>query len=192
MNALAGTVPPPPTPSLSGGWALRPADPVTDLARVHAWLSASGDTRSREGLQHELRTKAAGRATRPGIVSRDDVPVIYLELHRVLHHVLRTCYPVGSHDLVLDLVTGSRGPAERGLVASLLPELASALFTADPACRRITAAPDADDTVAVQEFQNGGFRHVTEVDLPDRTVALLVAERPEITRISTALDDMPH
>ncbi|MEV0185640.1 GNAT family N-acetyltransferase [Streptomyces sp. NPDC050625] len=192
MNVRPASVPPPPIPSLGGGWTLRLAEPVADLARIHGWLSAAGAVRDPERLQEELRAKLAGRATRPCVVSLDDVPLIHLEVHRVLHHALRACYPVGAHDLALDLVAGDRGAVGSDLVARLLPELTSALFAADPHCRRITAAPDADDAVAVRDFRAGGFRHVTEVDLPHRTAALLVAERPEISRISTALDDMPH
>lgn len=193
MNALAiGTVPPPPTPSLSGDWALRPADPATDLARIHGWLSASGVPLSRGELQDELRVKLTGRTTRPCVVRLGDVPVLYLEVHRVLRHALRASYPVGAHDLALDRVVGAPGPAALDQAARLLPELTAALFAADPHCRRIMAAPDTDDTAALCAFQTGGFHHVTEVDLPHRTVALLVAEPDEISRISTALDDMPH
>ncbi len=193
MTPLAtGTVPPPPTPCLGGGWTLRPADPAADLALVHGWFAASGRARSRDALQGELRGQLAGRAARPCIVSLHDEPVIYLEVHRVLHHPVRACYPVGAHDLALELVLGAPRSACSQLVADLLPELTSALFAFDPRCRRVTAAVDVEDTATVGDFEVGGFRHVTDADLPDRGVALLVAEPPEVAAIPTSLDAMPH
>ncbi|MBA2949419.1 GNAT family N-acetyltransferase [Streptomyces himalayensis] len=193
MTPLAtGTVPPPPTPCLGGGWTLRPTDPVADLALVHGWFAASGRTRSREALLGELRGLQAGRAARPCIVSLHDEPVIYLEVHRVLHHPLRACYPVGAHDLALELVPGVPRSAGRQLIAHLLRDLTSALFASDPRCRRVTAAVDVEDAAAVGDFEAGGFRYVTDADLPHRSVALLVAEPSAVTTIATSLDAMPH
>jgi RimJ/RimL family protein N-acetyltransferase len=79
-----------------------------------------------------------------------------------------------------------------GLAVRLLRDLVRALFTAEPRCRRVIAAPDEDDTATQLLLEEGGFRRVTEADLPRGTVVLYAVEPPGLATLSTALDDMPH
>ncbi|MGW9132423.1 GNAT family N-acetyltransferase [Streptomyces sp. NPDC055681] len=122
-------------------------------------------------------------------------PETRVTIHRVLHHPLRGCYPVGAHDLLLELViTAPRPPSP--VVApdtsGLLGSLVAALFAADPSCRRIMTAPDVEDTAAQERYAAGGFRPVAEADVYEGTVVLMVIEPVQVTTIATALDDMPH
>jgi hypothetical protein len=119
--------------------------------------------------------------------ARDSGPVILLGIHRVRHHPLRACYPFGAHDLVVEFRNPVADPAP-----DLLRELVPALFGSTPNCRRIIAAPDEDDARTQRALEAGGFSRVAEADLPAGSVVLYAAERPEIARLSTALDDMPH
>jgi hypothetical protein len=114
---------------------------------------------------------------------------VELRLHRVQHHPLRAGYPYGAHDIVMELllVDGARNTA-----GQLLNALIPALFHGDPLCRRVVAAPAEDDTATQTALENGGFRRVTEADLPGGSVVLFTAEPPWIADLSTALDDMPH
>lgn len=177
-------VPPPPIPSLSGGWSLRPVCSTADLAVIRDWPTVSGEAPGRTG--------DAGRSSRVLLAACDSVPVLCVEAHRVVHHPLRDCYPVGAHDLVLEFVAYTSRADARELLVSLLPELTRAFFTADPRCRRITVAPDADRTAEIEAFLDGGFGFADEVDMPERTVVLLAVEAPRIAGIATALDAMPH
>ncbi len=198
MPLALDTVPAPPVPALGSRWSLRTADPATDLPLLTRWRSAPHAAGFRAApaspahLAAELRDRLTGRATRPLVAAWDGEPVAYLELHRVLHHPLRGCYPVGAHDLAVDLLVGDAERTGRGLAPDLLRELVPAVFAADPRCRRVVAAPDESNGPAVRAFRAGGFRAAAEADLPDRTVVLLVAEPPRVAGVPTALDDMPH
>ncbi|MFB7914960.1 GNAT family N-acetyltransferase [Streptomyces sp. NPDC056061] len=120
----------------------------------------------------------------------ESAPAFRVEIQRVLSHPLRGCYPVGAQDLLL--VLQPLAPQPEPETAALLGALTRALFGADPRCRRIMAAPDAEDVPARERYTAGHFRTVAEADLHERTVTLMVVEPPQVTEVSTALDDMPH
>ncbi|MFE3851756.1 GNAT family N-acetyltransferase [Streptomyces griseorubiginosus] len=155
-------VPPPPEPAPGSDWT----------------LSSLADA--------DVGSRAYAAAPRGG------GPAAELRLHRVQHHPLRAAYPYGAHDIALALVLPDRSEAGQEQAGRLLGDLVPALFTADPRCRRVVAAPAEDDTAAQTALANGGFRRVTEVDLPGGSVVLFTAEPPWIADLSTALDDMPH
>lgn len=100
-------------------------------------------------------------------------------IQRVHRHPVRACYPYGAHDLLVELPLPS-------------PDLVPSLFAAHPRCRRIVAAPAEEDTAGQLALEAAGFRRITEADLATGTVVLFVAEPPEVMRVPTALDDMPH
>lgn len=177
-------------PTLPGhvpGWTLRPAGSGPSAGAATRTYTASGG--------HDGRTVA--RVT----------------IHRVLRHPLRGCYPVGGHDLLLELdmaaprppsgddgrAAGDGSPAHDGPsgddgqdTAGLLGSLVAALFAADPSCRRVTAAPAVEDTAARVRYAAGGFRPVAEADVREGTVMLMVAEPAQVTTIATSLSEMPH
>ncbi|MEU9763390.1 GNAT family N-acetyltransferase [Streptomyces sp. NPDC001834] len=169
-----------PVPTLPGhvsGWDLRPAgSSPTAGATAPFGAAPAGAVRT--------YTASTGHDGRPGA---------RVTIHRVLHHPLRGCYPVGAHDLLLELDVTQTASADGGQdTAGLLHSLVAALFTADPSCRRITAAPAVEDTAAQERYAAGGFRPVAEADVREGTVMLMVAEPAQITTIATALSAMPH
>lgn len=166
MARFPDSVPVPPEPVLGGGWTLRPA------------------------AEDAGRPRHTGRAW--AVTQGGGGPVFLLRLDRVSQHPVRACYPFGAHDLVVALVLPEPAPSVADLASRLLRRLVPALFAADPRCRRIVAAPAQHDAVGLQALDAGGFRQVTEAELPDGDVVLCAAERPEIAELSTALDDMPH
>ncbi|MFI9624199.1 GNAT family N-acetyltransferase [Streptomyces sp. NPDC052042] len=158
----------PALPAAVGGWTLRPA-PSTPV-------------------DGGLPLPATARAY--SVLRGGSAPAFRVEVQRVLSHPLRGCYPVGARDLLLSLLPlSARSEPE---AAALLDALARALFGADPRCRRVMAAPDADDVPALERYAAGHFRPVAEADLRERTVTLMVVEPSRVTEVSTALDDMPH
>lgn len=172
---------PPPVPALPGhvaGWSLRPtgSEPVACTALFAAAPAGA------------VRAYAAG-------IGHDGPPAALVTIHRVLHHPLRGCYPVGAHDLLLEVVATAPQPpssADAPDATSLPASLVAALFAADPSCRRIMTAPAVEDTTAQERYAAGGFRPVAEADLHEGTVVLMVIEPVQVTTIATALDDMPH
>lgn len=163
MATALDDVPPPQALGVDGGWALRRIAEPSRFPRSATYAA----------------TRGRG-------------PEILLRLHRVSRHPLRACYPFGAHDLALELVSWDPAPSGHAAVSALLRELAPALFASDPDCRRIVAAPDERDTRTQNILEAGGFRLVTEADLPDASVVLFTAEPPGVAGVSTALDDMPH
>ncbi|WP_367325655.1 GNAT family N-acetyltransferase [Streptomyces sp. HUAS ZL42] len=155
-------VPSPPEPVLGADWTLRPA-------------ADSG---------HGL-----GAYT---VAPRGGGTPVELRLHRVAHHPLRACYPYGAHDISVGLVLPDHAEAGQDLAGRLLGDLVPALFAADPLCRRVVAAPAEDDTATQDTFAAGGFRRITEADLPSGSVVLFAAEPSWLADLATALDDMPH
>lgn len=170
-----------PVPDLPGhvaGWSLRPtgSEPVAGAALFGAAPAGA------------VRAYVAG-------IGHDGPPAARVTIHRVLHHPLRDCYPVGAHDLLLEVVATAPqppSPADVPDTTALLGSLVAALFTADPSCRRIMTAPAVEDTAAQERYAAGGFRPVAEADLREGTVVLMVVEPVQVTTIATALDDMPH
>lgn len=135
-------------------------------------------------------SRPARQTTRVYAASPVEGPAeVEFSLHSVPEHPLRACYPFGAHDLAVSVVP----PAGRErLAARLLRDLVRALFTAEPRCRRVIAAPEEDDTATQLLMEEGGFLRVTEADLPGGTVVLYAVEPPSLAGLSTALDDMPH
>jgi RimJ/RimL family protein N-acetyltransferase len=155
-------VPPPPEPSLGPEWTVRPLAEAGRGVRAYALAPPGGGT------------------------------ALELHLHRVQRHPLRASYPYGARDIALGLALPDRSPAGQDLAGWLLRDLVPALFAADPLCRRFIAAPSEDDTATQNALEKGGFRRVTEADLPEGSVVLFAAEPPRVSGVSTALDDMPH
>ncbi|MFD6279174.1 GNAT family N-acetyltransferase [Streptomyces sp. NPDC060209] len=125
----------------------------------------------------------------------DGASAARVTIHRVLNHPLRGCYPVGAHDLLLELVIAAPRPpsfVDAPNTSALLESLVAVLFAADPSCRRIMTAPAVEDTDAQERYTAGGFRPVAEVDVHEGTVVLMAIEPVQITTIATALDEMPH
>ncbi|WEH12403.1 hypothetical protein [Streptomyces sp. VNUA24] len=195
---------------IGDGWSLRPLAGTSDeplgvrrsAARGYA-ASCDGTDRSGGGG----RGRGGGGGADGGGGGRAELLV---HVQGVPHHPVRACYPYGAHDVVVWLGDGDdetdhgddetdhgdradragRVPEEAG--ADLLRVLVPALFAADARCRRVVAAPDEDDGHAQRVLAAGGFRRITEADLPHGSVVLFAAEPPELAGLSTALDDMPH
>ena len=65
----------------------------------------------------------------------------------------------------------------KGLGRRLLRGVADALLRADPACQRVVAEPDVENTPSVRAFAAAGFVQQGELQLPDKTALLMVRPR---------------
>ncbi|MDU0288078.1 GNAT family N-acetyltransferase [Saccharothrix longispora] len=176
-------VPGPPLPVLTHGWHARAVDPDRDLNLVHRWMQAPHvvafwhQAWPRERWDAELRGQLAGVHSLPLLVGRDGGPLLYVEVYRAARDVVAGVYPARPHDLGLHLAVGELAMTDRGLVRSLLPVLADALFAADPRCTRVVLEPDVRNRRAISSFTAGGFAPVGEVLLPDKVALLMVRTR---------------
>lgn len=100
---------------------------------------------------------------------------------------LRNAYPVSEHDLEARV---SELPA--AALAALLAELAPAVFTADPRCRRLVFAPPEGELALLSAAEEAGFRYVVDVDLAEGLVSLAVAEPGWVTAVDMDLDRVPQ
>lgn len=190
-----------PRTTVGDRWLLRPLD------------GASGEPLGARGAAARGYAASYGAGNGPGDRGGDEggpergPEEFRVHVQRVQHHPVRACYPFGAHDLVVWLGDGGTGRTEHGdradhadragrvpeaAGADLLRVLVPALFAAAPRCRRVIAAPDERDVHAQRVLSAGGFRRITEADLPDCSVVLFAAEPPALAELSTALDDMPH
>jgi len=74
-------------------------------------------------------------------------------------------------------------------VQGVLARTARQCLDADPRCRRVVYAAPAGDSTALGAATAAGFRYVVDVDLPDVSLSLLVAEPGWVTAID--LDRVP-
>lgn len=75
--------------------------------------------------------------------------------------------------------------AHGACLATAVGDAARQAFAADPRCRRVVFAADADDAGAIESAGAAGFRHVVDVDIPGAQLALLVAEPDWINALNT-------
>lgn len=139
-------VSPVPTPSQSGPWSVRPV--------------AAGEGREDGGHTVVLSVPA----------EEEEGEAVRVRLSRAIRGRWRDCYPVGAHDIVVEVL--ENGLTRRASAA--LWALTEELGVRDPACRRIVAPCRVTDLSRMAMLEEAGFDFVTEVDQPDGTFGLLL------------------
>ncbi|GAA1607639.1 hypothetical protein GCM10009804_74470 [Kribbella hippodromi] len=168
--------------NLDGGFALRPAD-SSDAPRIALWMA-------QPHIQHwwkqdwpverwaqEIERQTAGVHSAPCVASVDAEEFGYVELYRVRHDRLAEHYAYEEHDWGVHVAIGDVTRVGRGLGRQLLRSLADALLHAEPACSRVVAEPDLENTPSVRAFGAAGFEASGELHLPDKTALLMVRRR---------------
>lgn len=97
--------------------------------------------------------------------------------------LLAAAYPVSARDRLLT------PNAEAG--AEALQLVSERIMQEDPACRRFVLAVDEGDIEAIARGEAAGYRYVVDVDIPERSLSLLVAEPGWVMEASRYLDDVP-
>lgn len=170
-------------PTPRGILTLRPVRVDDDLDLVHAWMNRPHVARfwrqdwPPERLRRYLTDLLAGQVSRPMLGLLADTPVSYWEIYRAAAEPVGGAYPAEPTDLGLHVLIGEPALTGHGLGRTLLAAVRDGLFAADPACTRVVAEPDVRNTASVRAFQGAGFVHRGEIELPDKTAALLIAER---------------
>ena len=167
---------------LDNGFDLRPAG-AEDAARIAVWMAQPHIQRwwqqdwSVERWTEEITRQAAGEHSVPCVAAVDAEDFGYVELYRVRHDRLAEYYDASEHDWGVHVAIGDVTRVGRGLGRQLLRALADALLRADPACQRVVAEPDIENTPSVRAFVAAGFVQQGELQLPEKTAQLMVRTR---------------
>lgn len=163
-------------------FALRPAVP-SDAPRIALWMAQPHVRRwwnqgwSVERWAQEIAQQAAGEHSRPCLVTLDEEEFAYVELYRVRHDRLAQYYPYDAEDWGVHVAIGDSTRVGRGLGRRLLREVADKVLRSEPACTQVVAEPDIENTPSVRAFAAAGFVQQAELQLPEKTAALMVRTR---------------
>lgn len=167
---------------LDNGFDLRPAG-SSDAARIALWMAQPHIQQwwhqawSVERWAQELERQSSGEHSVPCVAAVDTEDFGYVELYRVRHDRLAEYYSSGENDWGMHLAIGDINRVGRGLGRGLIRAVADALLRADPACERVVAEPDVQNTPSVRAFAAAGFVQHGELQLPDKTAVLMVRTR---------------
>lgn len=154
-----------------------------DAARIALWMSQPHIQRwwqqdwSVGRWASEISEQAAGEHSVPCVAAVDEEDFGYVELYRVRLDRLAEYYSYDEHDWGVHVAIGDVARVGRGLGRQLLRALADAVLQADPACRRVVAEPDIENTPSIRAFGAAGFVQHGELQLPDKTAVLMVRTR---------------
>ncbi|HEY3505026.1 MAG TPA: GNAT family N-acetyltransferase [Actinocatenispora sp.] len=178
--------PPPATlaaPTDRGILTLRPADPDADLDLVHAWMHRPHvvpfwqQDWPAERLRGYLADQLAGDTSRPYVGLLAGVPVSYWEIYRPVAEPVGAAYPAVDSDLGVHVLIADAAMTGRRLGRLLLRAVRDALLDKGSDCSRVVAEPDVRNVASVRAFAAAGFRRHADITLPDKTAALMVAEK---------------
>ncbi|WP_350276756.1 GNAT family N-acetyltransferase [Kribbella sp. HUAS MG21] len=161
---------------------LRPAEPA-DAPRIALWMAQPHVRRwwhqgwSVERWAQEIEQQAAGEHSTPYVAALDAQDFAYLELYRVRHDRLAEYYAYDDEDWGVHVAIGDATRVGRGLGRRLLGAVADTLLRTEPACTRVVAEPDIENTPSVRAFAAAGFVQHGELQLPEKTAVLMVRTR---------------
>jgi RimJ/RimL family protein N-acetyltransferase len=170
-------------PLAAGRFSLHEIHPKRDAPLLHAWMNdpviahwwdLAGDA---EVVRRHLATQALRTHGSGYLGCVDDEPVSYWELYRADLDELARAYPARPHDVGIHLLVGPPAWRGRGIGSLLLRAVAELVLRAAPDTVRVVAEPDVRNTVSIAAFERAGFRRVGNVELPDKTAALMMRHR---------------
>lgn len=178
---LAGALTPAGTPH--GWFTLRRMDPVGDFELVHGWMNDPAVARfwdlagTARRLQSHLDRQYAGTHSRPYLGLLDGVPMSYWELYWAAEDRLAGYYPAQDGDAGMHLLVGPARLRGGGLGGHLIRAVSSWQL-AHPRAVRVVAEPDVTNDASLRAFARAGFERAGQVDLPEKTAALMTRSLP--------------
>jgi RimJ/RimL family protein N-acetyltransferase len=166
-----------------GRFSLHEVHAKRDVPLLHGWMNDPSIAHwwHLAGDEEVVRRHLATQALRPhsygylGCV--DDEPVSYWELYRADLDELARAYPARPHDVGIHLLVGPPAWRGRGIGSLLLRAVTDLVLCAAPDTTRVVAEPDVRNVVSVAAFRRAGFTRVGDVELPDKTAALMTRRR---------------
>ncbi|OBI75867.1 GNAT family N-acetyltransferase [Mycobacterium sp. E740] len=173
----------PPTPVLAEPYSVRLADPDADAEMVSQWMNRPHLVEAweydwpPERWHRYLQAQLAGEYSRPLIGSFRGRPFAYVELYRAAKDSIAPRYDAEPHDIGLHAAIADLQFLNRGIGASMLPQLTANLFDLDPRCWRIMFDPDHRNKVARAVCEYAGCVFLGEHDMSNRRMALYALPR---------------
>lgn len=129
------------------------------------------------------------------VVADGDGRQFTVDVNRCAVGRLRDAYPVAEHDVEV-IIDGSAAEYE---VTELLSVVVTAIWAADPDCRKVVFGveraeldSDQESTVGViSAAEAAGLRYVLDVDIVGSSLSLLVAEPEWVTKVDVDTDRIP-
>ncbi|MCF2945083.1 GNAT family N-acetyltransferase [Paenibacillus tarimensis] len=119
----------------------------------------------------------------------DDVPMSYFESYWAAGDRIGQYYEAGEQDQGVHLLIGPPDYLGKGYALPLLQAMVCFQFR-HAATDTIVAEPDIRNSRMIHIFKRCGFRFDREVELPEKTAALMFCSRQDFERSWTA-DDQP-
>ncbi len=174
-----------PVETPGGVFTLRPLDLEGDLALLHAWMNDPAVDRfwqlagPRGRLVAHLDQLFAGSHSRPHVGLLDGTAMSYWELYRAADDPLAGHYDARPGDGGLHLLLGPVRFRGRGLGAPLIRAVSDWQLQ-QPHTDRVVAEPDVRNAASIHAFEQAGFRRTADLDLPDKTAALMIRDATPI------------
>ncbi|RUP05801.1 MAG: N-acetyltransferase [Mycobacterium sp.] len=168
-----------------GIFTLRALDLDRDLEALHSWMNDPEVARywkkawPREQVAAYLREQQLSTHSTPYVGELNGVPMSYWELYRADLDPVAQYYDAREHDAGVHLLLGPAECRGRRLAADLLRVVSGWQLDADPRATRVIGEPDAANERLIRVAALAGFRHVMDIDLPQKRAALLIRPRDE-------------
>jgi len=166
-----------------GRFSLHEIHTKRDLPLLHTWMNDPDVARwwhlagDEEVVRRHLAEQAARSHTHAYLGCLDDEPIGYWELYRADLDDLARHYPAHPHDVGVHVLIGPPARRGRGVGAALLRAVAELVLRAAPDTGRVIAEPDRRNTASVAAFERAGFTRAGDVELPDKSAALMIRAR---------------
>ncbi|MBC7301095.1 MAG: acetyltransferase [Nocardia sp.] len=195
LPAEVAAAPAPVLPVFAAPFSLRLADPEgTDAELLAEWMARPHLLESweqdwdAERRRENLRAQLAGTYSRPCILSLDFAvlgepghgvrDIAYLEFYRAAKDEIGRFYDSDPSDIGFHIATADTAVIGKGIMSAWISTMVTAVFAADPHCRRVMGDPDHRNVAIARSLAKAGFRMVGEIDVrPDRRIALHAASR---------------
>ncbi|NJN74100.1 MAG: acetyltransferase [Limnothrix sp. RL_2_0] len=168
--------------TIQGKISFRPMSLELDLERIHNWMNKPHVIPfwqmnfPMEKIKNYLLKVLADQHQIAYIGSLDDEPMSYWESYWAVDDVLGKYYSVESSDQGIHLLIGEPYFLGKGLALPFLRAITMFQFRHAPTTRTVTE-PDARNAKMIHIFNKCGFEFQKNVDLPDKTGALMFCDR---------------
>ncbi|MFC4124689.1 GNAT family N-acetyltransferase [Nocardia rhizosphaerae] len=193
--AEIAAAPAPVLPVFEAPFSLRVADPDGSdpdllaewMTRPHLLESWEQDWDA-ERRRANLRIQLAGTYSRPCVLSLDFAvlgepelgtrDIAYVEFYRAAKDEIGGLYDAAPGDIGFHIATADTAVIGKGIMTGWIATMTTAVFAANPDCRRIMGDPDHRNQSIRRSLTKAGFHRIDEFDIrPDRRIALYSAPR---------------
>ncbi|WP_024546316.1 GNAT family N-acetyltransferase [Picosynechococcus sp. NKBG15041c] len=168
--------------------SFRPVTLTEDLQRIHQWMNCPHVIPfwklnfSLEKMYDHLIKAIADPHQTLYIGSLNGVPISYWESYWAIDDIIANYYPAEKFDQGIHLLIGDTQFLGQGLALPLLRAMVMFQFQT-PETQKIMTEPDARNQKMIHIFKKCGFEFQKEIDLPDKTGALMKCDRTKFEEL---------